>query len=66
MYIVIIEDYPSMCMDQVQLEYFDTEEEAKDFVGCLCEQKPSRYGRPTKISICSQLLEFETRTDRFN
>ena len=66
MYIVIIEDYPSKCMDQLQIEYFDTEEQANDFANKLNDQEKTEYSRPTKIKVYRELLEIQTNTDLFN
>lgn len=66
MYIVIIEDYPSKCMDQLQIEHFETEEEANAFANKLDEQEEKEFDRPTRIKVYRELLDIQTNTDRFN
>ena len=66
MYIVIIEDYPARCMDQLQIEYFETEEEASAFANKLDEHEEKEFDRPTRITVYRELLEIQTSTDRFN
>ena len=66
MYIVIIEDYPLKCIEQLQIKYFDTEEQANDFANKLNDQEKTEYFRPTKIKVYRELLEIQTNTDLFN
>jgi len=64
MYIVIIEDYPSQCMEQLQIEHFETEAEAIAFAHSLDEDK-SKYAQPTMIKVYREELKIKTHTDRF-
>lgn len=66
MYIVLIEDIPSHCMDDLRIERFETEEEANEFVNNLRDEEKLPSYKPTKLIIYKELQEVLIHSNLFD
>lgn len=66
MYMVLIERVPSQCMDDIEIKYFDSEEDANTYVKDICGQATTDYCTPTNFTVYQQLTKVKGDSEIFD